>query len=107
MTAVVPETISTPPALLAAMFVHGGCAEAIHTVSLALLAEVFYGSDLVAANAVFETLYAADALSGAPLHGAAMDWRNPQGLSMSGAAAFLTVFLAVLFRQMQRARRLA
>ncbi len=106
MTFVIPETGSAPLALLAAMLVWGGFAGALYTVSLALLADVFDGTDLAAANAVFGTLYAVGSLFGGPLHGAAMDWRDPQGLMISAAALF-AVFLTVLFRQTRRAEKLA
>ncbi|CAO3378086.1 hypothetical protein [Azospirillum argentinense] len=106
MTLVIPETASAPQALLAAMFVWGGFAGALYTISLALLADVFDGSDLAAANAVFGTLYAVGSLSGAPLHGAAMDWRDPQGLMISAAVLF-GVFLTALFWRTRRTERLA
>lgn len=104
MTLVIPETVSAPLAVLAAMFVWGGFAGALYTISLALLADFFEGSDLAAANAVFGTLYAAGSLSGGPLHGAAMDWRDPQGLMISAAVLF-AVFLTILFWRTQRAEK--
>ncbi|WP_306712265.1 MFS transporter [Azospirillum isscasi] len=104
MTLVIPKTVFALPALLAAMFVWGGFAGALYTISLALLTDVFEGSDLAAANAVFGTLYAVGSLTGGPLHGAAMDWRDPQGLMISAAALF-AVFLTVLFWRTQRAEK--
>ncbi len=95
ITAILPAAVTTPDALLLAMFLWGGLAGSLYTVSLAVLGDHFKGAALAAANAAFGTLYALGALVGGPLHGAAMDWHDPQGLMWSTAGLF-AVFIALI-----------
>jgi MFS family permease len=82
----VPAAMDTPEFLHTLLAVWGGLIGGVYTLSLALLADHFGGSDLAGANAVFGTLYAAGSLVGPPLLGLSMDLWNPQGVMV---AAFL------------------
>lgn len=101
--AIIPTTTHSPEFLLVAMLVWGGFAGSLYNVALAMLADRFRGAELAAANAAFGTLYALGNLVGPPLHGLAMDWRDPQGLMVSAASLF-GLFLCVLFWHSWRAR---
>nr|WP_074767853.1 MFS transporter [Magnetospirillum fulvum] len=94
---VLPLTVSSPAVLFAIMMLWGGVVSSIYSLSLAQLADRFHGSALVAANAVFGTLYALGSLTGSPLHGFAMDSLNPQGLMVSSVILFL-IYAVFLFR---------
>jgi len=94
VSCVIPLAVGTPERLLLAMLMWGGVSGSLYTLTLAMLADRFSGSELASANAAFGTLYAFGSLCGPLLHGAAMDGWNPQGLIVSSAAMF-AVFLGV------------
>lgn len=87
--AVLPAAMARPEVLLPAMAVWGGFAGSLYSVTLAMLADWFEGTELAAANAVFGTLYALGSLFGPPLLGATMDLLPRQGLMAASALLFL------------------
>lgn len=99
---ILPQATHAPVALLAIMVLWGGFSGSLYTVTLAMLADRFKGAELAGANAVFGTLYALGNLCGPPLHGLAMDWRDPQGLMASAALSFV-LFLGIALRHSWRA----
>ncbi|MGE4281259.1 MAG: MFS transporter [Magnetospirillum sp.] len=103
ITAIIPQAHHDSLVLLSVLVLWGGFAGSLYNVALAMLADRFRGADLAAANASFGTLYAVGSLCGPPLHGLAMDWRDPQGLMISAASLF-GLFLCVLFWHSWRAR---
>lgn len=87
-------------ALWPVLFVWGGCALALYTVSLALVASRTEAGRLAAANAAFVMLYEMGSLSGPTITGAAMDAFGPTGLPWTLAALSGTfVVVGVLVRQ--------
>jgi len=95
--AVLPITVPVPAALFAIMMLWGGVVSSIYSLSLAQLADRFHGTALVAANAVFGTLYALGSLTGPPLHGLAMDSLDPQGLMVSSSVLILSYAVFVFW----------
>lgn len=103
--AILPATLAVPEVLLLAMLVWGGFAGSLYTISLAMLADHCHDADLAAANAAFGTLYAAGALAGPLMHGAAMDAWPAQGLMVSAGLLF-AVFLGMMAWRPRLARSL-
>ena len=82
------------------LFVWGGCALALYTVSLALVASRTEAGGLAAANAAFVMLYEMGSLSGPTVTGAAMDAFGPSGLPWTLAAiGFGFVAAGILVRR--------
>jgi MFS family permease len=86
------------------LFVWGGTAFGIYTISLSLLAERFSRDSMAGANTAFVMSYETGSLSGPVLAGAAIDLAGPNGLIVS-VAAVCTAFL--LFSHTRRRARLA
>ncbi len=94
--ALLPYAADDPWLLYPVLFLYGGVVVGLYSVGLALLGQRFRGADLAAANAAFVVMYSAGALLGPSLGGAAMDWRDPNGLALSlGGVAALYLLLTV------------
>ncbi len=102
---IMPAAIGDAAAMIAIILVWGGFAGSIYAVGLAMLADRMDGPDLAAANASFGTLYAGGALVGPPLHGLAMEWRDPQGLMASSALLFVVLLGLIAWQAMRGALR--
>lgn len=103
--AILPTTLAMPEVLLLVMLAWGGFGGSLYTISLAMLADHCRDADLAAANVAFGTLYAAGALAGPLMHGAAMDAWPAQGLMVSAGLLF-AVFLGMMAWRPRLARSL-
>ncbi|WP_412553733.1 MFS transporter [Shimia sp. MIT1388] len=83
-----PMAAATPHPYLLLIAVWGACAGALYAVGLATLGDHFSGSALISANALFGTIYAAAALTGPLINGAAMQLWSPHGLMLSCIGIF-------------------
>ncbi len=100
-TLALPAATGDGPAMIAIILVWGGFAGSIYAVGLSMLADRLAGADLAAANASFGTLYAAGALVGPPLHGLAMEWRDPQGLMETSSLLFVALLGLIAWQAMR------
>ena len=83
------------------LFIWGSAGSGIYTLALADLGEVFPGTALAGANALFVMCYSLGHLIGPPASGAAMDDFGPDGLPYESFAVMLAflVFAAALPRR--------
>lgn len=85
------------------LFVLGGLAFGVYSVTLALVADTFEGQSLVGANALLALAWGLGSLVGVPLVGLAIDTVGPAGFGwMTAIPFFLAAALAV---RLGRARR--
>lgn len=94
-TVVLPFAAGNPSLFLALLVPWGGCAGSIYCVSLAMIGDHFDENQLIGANAIFGTFYAAAALLGPLFNGTAMSLLEPNGL-MVGAGVIFGGFLIYL-----------
>ena len=82
---VLPDLITHPTWSWPVLFVWGGVMTGLYSVGIATLGDRFAPSDLIAANALFITLYSAGSVIGPVASGIAMDLAPPDGLMWSFA----------------------
>ncbi|WP_294227739.1 MFS transporter [uncultured Shimia sp.] len=85
---VLPMSASTSQTYLLIIALWGACAGALYAVGLAMVGDHFSGQALISANALFGTVYAAAALVGPLINGAAMQLWDPHGLLLSCVVIF-------------------
>ena len=83
---VLPGLMTDPVWSWPVLFVWGGVMTGLYSVGIATLGDRFAPSDLIAANALYITLYSAGSILGPVLSGIAMDLAPPDGLMWSFAA---------------------
>lgn len=89
-----PALAGSTVAYFSLLFVWGGLAAGLYTISLVIVGQRFKGGDLVAANAALVMLYGLGSVIGPALGGAAMRAAGLDGLPL-GMALATAVFLAV------------
>ena len=84
-------------AMMTVLFLWGGCAWALYTVSLAMLGQRFKGGELTAASAVFVIAYEIANVIGPPTAGFAIELWEPHGLMvfMGLSAAAFVILISV------------
>jgi MFS family permease len=82
-----------------ALFLMGGTAGALYTLSIVRIGDAFRGARLISANAFVGTLWGLGALSGPVLASLAMAAVNPQGLMLFVAAGGFVCLLLMLKRR--------
>ena len=95
----IPLLTGYPPAYLAFLVLWGGCIGGLYLTSLASIGDHFSDRDLISANALFGTVYAAAALIGPLINGGLMQLWDPQGLMVGCALIFGGFLLFVLVRR--------
>ena len=91
-------------AMGAVLFLWGGCAWALYTVSLAMLGQRFQGSGLTAASAVFVIAYEIANVVGPPAAGYAIELWEPHGLMVFMGLSALAFVILLCVRGIVRVR---
>lgn len=91
---VAPGLLVTPVILGMVLFIWGGCAWALYSISLAELGQRFRGGTLAAANSVFVIAYEVANVAGPPAAGAAIDiWPDNGLMGVTGVVAVCFIVL--------------
>lgn len=96
--ALLPVLAGSIALLYAAMFVWGGLAAGLYTISLTAIGARYQGDDLADASASLVTAYSLGALIGPLLVGQSMDLLGPHGLSAALASVSVLYCALVVFR---------
>jgi MFS family permease len=88
ISAIIPQTVSSPTLFLVLIAIWCGFANSIYNLGLSIIGEKFSGESLSAANASFGIVYAVSGLVGPLVNGFAIDQVHSQGLMISAGMTF-------------------